>query len=221
MSFLTQNRQATRQYVNEHDKATVISIYPVDIVEKKVTLQPMTFHVPAGSLVKPSITLIGSASWWRDINPDEPLLEIPQPASLVAQAVVEDYIIGLLAYSKGERQPGLFWVPGVVKEEELKTKYKPEMDRAVKMQDAWYMELIKMADSIWARTNGNPIAIADLMRLACKESNTERAWTRDFSMVQLTKCPACGAARNPEFPICGQCKTVVDPKKYKELGLSA
>lgn len=220
MSFLLQNRNTTRQYINEHDKSSVISIYPVDITEKKVTLQPMTFHIPGGSLNKPSITLIGSASWWRDINPDEPLLEIPQPSALVAQSVVEDYVIGILGYAKDERSPGLFWLPGIVKEEELKTKYKAQLDKAVRLQDEWYKELIKMADSIWARTNGNPIAIADLMRIACKESNTERAWTRDFSMVTLTKCPACGAPRNPEFPICGSCKTVIDPKKFKELGLA-
>jgi hypothetical protein len=220
MSLLFNQRQTTRQYINEHDKASVISIFPMDITEKKVTLQPATFFVPMGTPDKPSITLIGGASWWRDIQPDEPLLEIPQPASLVAQSVVEDYVIGILGYSKEERQPGLFWLPGVVTEAELKTKYKNELAKSDRLQKAWYMELIKMADAIWARTNGNPIAIADLMRIAAKQTQTERAWTRDFSMVEMTKCPACGAPRNPEFPICGACKTVVDPKKYKELGLA-
>jgi hypothetical protein len=204
MSLLFEQRKTVRQ----------------DITERKVTLQPATFHIPKGTLAKPSITQVGTASWWRDINPDEPLLEIPQPSTLVAQSIVEDYVIGILGYSKGERQPGLFWIPGLVSEKELKDKYKTELERANQLQLAWYAELIKMADAVWARTNGNPLAVADIMRMAAKETGTERAWIRDFSMIEMTKCPACGAPRNPEFPICGQCKTIVDPEKYKKLGLA-
>jgi len=80
--------------------------------------------------------------------------------------------------------------------------------------------LVKLADSLWARSNGNPLAISDSMRTAAKELNLEKDWMKDFRMVETVRCKACGSLLNPMFPVCPTCKAINDPAKAKELGLT-
>jgi hypothetical protein len=77
-------------------------------------------------------------------------------------------------------------------------------------QDNWFRLLLKLADALWARSNNNPLVIWDEMRIAARELGADKAWTKDFQLVDLIKCFACGGLRNPQFPVCPTCK-VVDP----------
>ena len=82
------------------------------------------------------------------------------------------------------------------------------------------MELIKIADILWSRSNGNPLSISDDARLACKELNiSNKPWLGDLQTMELVRCVACGSLRNPTFPICQSCHVVVDKKRAEELGL--
>ena len=78
-AFKQARKKTVRAPVNPMDKCTIISIYPKDIHERKLTVQPGEFHIPAGTPEKPSILVVGPSSWWRDVGEDEPLLEIPPP----------------------------------------------------------------------------------------------------------------------------------------------
>jgi hypothetical protein len=114
--------------------------------------------------------------------------------------------------------PGLFYVMGcknnakgepdvLATKEWIKKEYKGELEKARARQMNWYTLLIKMADSLWARSNGNPLAIADDMRLAAKELNltATKDWMKEFQMVDMVRCKACGSLKNPQFPICATC----------------
>jgi len=81
------------------------------------------------------------------------------------------------------------------------------------------MKLIEMADSLWARTNGNPLAIPDDARFAARALSLDKPWIKDFQLVQNIPCIACGALRNPAYPICPSCKMVVDPELAMKLGI--
>jgi lipopolysaccharide biosynthesis regulator YciM len=71
------------------------------------------------------------------------------------------------------------------------------------------MELVKMTDTLWSRTNGNPLVVSDDARLAAKElALTNKDWMMDFQAVQNVRCTACGSLRNPLYPICPTCKSV-------------
>lgn len=217
--LLLAKRQTIRHYINENDKSTVVSIFPMDIDEKKSTIQPGRFLIPAGHPTSPSLLVVGGASWWREMNPDEPLIEIPQYSSIVAEAVVTDYCSGMLGYAHGEKDCGLFWVNGAITAKDLEGKLKPVLEAAIRRQHAWYVELIKQADNLWARTNGNPLAIPDLMRLACKELQLDRAWLKDFENINKVNCKACGNLVNPAYPVCPVCRAVSNPELAKELGI--
>lgn len=207
--FPDPKRRVIRAPVNPLDKATIVSIYPREIDEKKPTIQPGRFTIKPGSYDTPSLLPVGPSSWWREVDEDQPLLEIPVSSVQIADSVVKDYCNGLLGYSPDSASPGLFYVPGDITVKTIKEQYKTELDKALTRQRAWYSILMRLADSLWARSNGNPLAISDDMRMAARElGQTTKDWMSDFRMVDMVRCKACGALKNPEYPVCGTCRNV-------------
>jgi hypothetical protein len=203
------SRRVVRAPTNPMDKSTVVSIFPKEIDEVKHTIQPGRFIIPSGSIENPGILVVGPSSWWREIDEDQPMLEIPQSSIQIADSIVKDYSNGLLGYNVEQAGPGLFYVPGEYSVTDIQKNFTLELTKAATRQRNWYQMLIKMADALWARSNGNPLAISDDMRLAAKEiGQTTKDWMKDFSMVEMTRCIACGSLRNPTYPICATCKHV-------------
>lgn len=214
------NRRTIRGPVNPLDKTTIVSIFPMEIIETKPTIQPGMFHIPAGSYENPSIVVVGPSSWWREIDDEQPLLEIPVSSVQVADSVIKDYCNGILGCDMAGAMPGLFLVPGPHDISAIRKNYKVELDNALAKQRNWFSALVKLADSLWARSTGNPLAISDSMRIAARELNLQKDWMKDFKMVEMSRCKACGGILNPMYPVCPTCKAINDPAKAKELGLT-
>lgn len=211
------NRRTVRAPVNPLDKSTIVSIYPQQIYDHKCTLQPGSFLIPAGSFEKPSVLTIGPSSWWREIDPDQPLLEIPVASIVVADSFVKDWCVGMLACNMADAMPGLFYVPGEHNSESIKKNHFALLAKAAQSQKNWYAALVKMADVLWSRTNGNPLAVSDLMRMAARElGHEDKEWLKDYQHVSMVKCHACGSLRNPQFPVCGNCRAI-DPSYKGEI----
>lgn len=214
-------RRTIRAPVNPMDKTTVVSILPKWINERKATIQPGIFELPPGSFENPSVLVVGPSSWWREVDENQPLLEIPVSSIQIADSIVRDYCNGLLACNMADQMPGLFYVPGDFTAERMKKEHQPSLTLARERQKKWFLELVRIADILWSRSNGNPLAISDDARLACKQLNiTNKPWLGDLQTAELIRCVACGALRNPAFPVCAQCKAIADPAKAKELGLT-
>lgn len=222
MSLIVAARRRTiRAIPNPMDKSTVVSIYPKDIHEVKHTIQPGVFDIPAGSVDKPSLLIVGPSSWWKEIDEEQPLLEIPHYSTQVADSIVKDYCNGILGCSMGIAMPGLYYVPGEHDVASIKsTKFLSLFLHAQSMQKTFWQGLVKMADSMWARTNGNPLSVSEDMRMAARELGlVNKDWMSDHTASENIRCVACGAMRNPLYPICGSCHTIVDKNKALELGL--
>lgn len=218
--LMNARRRTVRAPINPMDKSTVISIYPKEINERKHTISPGFFHIDAGSPEKPTLLIVGPSSWWKEIDEEQPLLEIPNGSVQVADSIVRDYCNGLLGCNMGDCMPGLFWLPGELTITDIQAKHKDKFKKALNSQIKYFTALVKLADGLWARTNGNPLVISDDMRLGAKLLNLmNKDWMKDFTMAELVKCSACGSPRNPEFPVCPVCKAVTDPVKAKELGI--
>ena len=114
MSFLAfrVNRRTIRAPVNPMDKSTVVSILPKQIYERKITIQPGVFEIKPGTFENPAILVVGPSSWWREVDIEQPLLEIPVSSIQVADSIVTDYCNGLLACNMDTLMPGLFYLPG-------------------------------------------------------------------------------------------------------------
>lgn len=204
----TLNRRTIRSAPNPLDKSTVVSIFPREICEIKPTLQPGTFVIPPGTYEKPSFLVVGPSSWWKEIDEHQPLLEITHGSITVADSIVKDYCNGLIGCNMGNQMPGLFFVPGEWNLASLLKDKKPLLDNARENQKRWFETLIRMADSDWARSNGNPLAIWDIMRIAAKDLGRDRPWIKDYQAAELVHCKACGHMKNNVYPVCPNCKTV-------------
>ena len=200
-------RQPMRAPANPMDKSTVVSIFPKDIEEVKHTIQPGRFILSPGSYEKPSLLVVGSSSWWKETDIDQPQLEIPVSSIQIADSIVRDYCNGILACNSIDAMPGLFYVPGEHDSVSIMKNYLGELNKALQKQKTWYGILVKLADSLWARSTGNPQAISDDMRMAAKELNIQgtKDWMKDHQMVDMVRCKACGALKNPLYPVCASC----------------
>jgi DNA-directed RNA polymerase subunit RPC12/RpoP len=112
-------------------------------------------------------------------------------------------------------------VPGEFNIEQLMKDHKALFVSAQTRQRKWFMELIRIADILWSRSNGNPLSISDDARMGCKEMNiSQKPWLGDIQAAELIRCVACGSLRNGNFPICQTCKAIVDPELAKKLNLT-
>jgi len=203
------NRRLIRSVKNPLDKCTIVSIFPKEILEVKHTIEPGHFHIPAGSFEKPSTLVIGSSSWFKDIDIDQPMLEIPVTSIQIADSVVKDYCNGMVGCDMSTSMPGLFFVLGKKTSMEVKVEFRNDLQMVKDRQDNWYKILVRLADSLWSRSNGNPLVIMDDMRLAAKSLNfNEKPWLKDFVMIEKVPCKGCGTLKDPNYPVCYVCKTV-------------
>lgn len=193
---------------NPYDIATIVSIYPKAIDEFKHTIQPGKFYIAPGSFNNPAILEIGSSSWWM-AGDGRPTLEIPVSSVSIANSVINDYSNGMLGCDMSTAMPGLFFVPERITVFDVKVKFKGALESAKVKQDNWFKILVRIADSLWARSNGNPLTISDEMRIAAKELNeNNKPWLLDFRQAKLENCAACGTLKNPAYPICPTCKHI-------------
>lgn len=202
------------------DISTIVSIFPIAIDERKDTLFPGRFELKAGSLANPATCVVKPASWFRDVDPDQQLIEVPTPSNLIAQSVVQDYCNGIPECDMQELRPGLFWVLGEYDGEGVKKKYPHELEKANKRQNAWYLKLVERADADWARSNGNPRAISAHAKLAAQMLGLEKEWLKDAIKVeQMGRCKACTTFIRLDAVVCPNCKVVLDPEKAAKIGL--
>lgn len=215
------NRRTIRAPVNEMDKCTVVSIFNKKIDERKPTIEPGRFILEPGTYENPTLLVVGSSSWWKEIDDQQPLLEIPNGSVQVADSIVKDYCNGLFGCNMSDCMPGLFWLQSSVNLITLRSKYKAELDKAKAKQENFYKALVKLTDSLWARTNGNPLVVSDDARIAAKalQLDGNKPWMKDFTTLGQENCPACGFLRNAAYPICSNCKAVINKEQAKELGL--
>lgn len=218
---LRKRSRMVRGPVNEYDKATIVSILPKKIEEVKPTLDPGIFNIPPGSFEKPAVLVVGPSSWWRDVDEKQPLLEIPTASVQVAKSVVDDYCNGLIGCDMVDKMPGLFFLPGVYDSAKVRKEQAGMLIKYQNLQKNWFLELVLMADVLWARSNGNPLAISDDARLACTELGIkDKAWLKNYQAAELTHCIACGSLRNPAFPVCPTCHAICDIEQAKKLGIT-
>lgn len=196
---------------NPMDKATIVSLFPVALKEVKETLDVREYKIPAGSLENPTVITIGPAAWWRHDFDNDQKIENPVAATTIAHSVITDYCNGLLECDMESKMPAMFYIPGEISKDVIMKNYKDKLNEMNTKQRRWFEALVVHADALWSRSNHNPKVIWDMMKLAARELGSDRAWLKDFNVVNMVKCFACGNLRDPEYPVCTACKSI-DPK---------
>lgn len=214
-----QHNKIIRMPVNPYDKATIVSVFPKEIVSKNPTVFPGTYVIPAAPHNGFSICVVMPGSWFKEMEEGQPLLEIPVSSIMMAESIIKDYVIGMLGSDAVDMMPGLFYVPGELAEGKVAKDHADKIELAKAKQKRWFNELIGITDVMWARTNGNPRAISDDAKLAAESLGVQRDWLQNFTAAQMVRCKACGSLKNPNYPICPNCKAIDDPAKAAALGI--
>ncbi len=121
----------------------------------------------------------------------------------------------------GENMPGLSWLPGALSLKEIKEKHPGHLETMNKKQRNWFSALVRMGDVLWSRSQGNPLAISDDMKMAAKELNIgNKEWLKNFEHIELVSCKACGVMNRSTVVVCPNCKVILNPEEFKKLNMS-
>lgn len=214
------NQVPQRAEVNPLDKTTIVSIYPKDIYEYNPSIFPGTLKIKACKVVGEfQTTVIGPSSWWKEMDEGQPPLEITTNSIQMADGYIKVYC-QQVGVEYGTKQPGLFFIPGTPNEAEIKKNHKDKLDKAEVQQKLFFHELVKLADTMFARTNGNPITISDDARMAANYLGMkDKVWLRDYQTMEKIPCKACGEFLNPAFPVCKHCHAINNNELAEKLGI--
>lgn len=216
--WMGKKRPLIKMPPNPMDKSTVVSVFPRDVGDFKWSLDPSYYFIEAAPRDSFSFVIIGPASWWKEIDEEQPPVEIVHNSFQVAQSFVNDYIRGMRACNMSDRTPGMFTVPGAYNRKSIEEKFGDKIRDAHQRQRNWYQELVRQADILWSRTNGNPLAIDDYARLAAESLGMkDKPWMQDFKTIEMKPCKACGEMINYQYPVCRHCKAIIDPEKAKAM----
>lgn len=214
--------------INPADKSTIISLIPKAIVEYKPTIFPSKFRIEAAKPGSFELLVVTPSSWWMQSSIERvPPTEIQVNSFELAKSIVKDYLTSMFLCDMGNRMPGLFCIPGSYDKSTI-LKYKDEhgvgFDAHFKFwetkQRNWMLELVRVADQLWSRSNGNPIAIPDDARLSAEILGLkEKPWMQDFKAMEMSPCKSCGEMINYNYPVCKHCHAVIDEAKAKDLNI--
>jgi len=227
--FARQSRQVIhRMPVSPMDKSTIVSILPKLITEYKPTLFPGKFTIPAAQPGDYELFIVEPSSWFLpNINDRLPPTEVPINSVELAKSIVQDYCNGIFMCNMTDQMPGLFYILGEWTRKNIHTyvneggkSFEVMLNEARQKQKNWFMKLVESADSLWSRSNGNPLAISDDARLAAESLQLkDKPWMQDFKTVTMVNCKSCGELVNPAYPVCKHCHAILDAKRAKELDI--
>lgn len=210
MTAIHDRKMPLRMEPNPLDKATIVSVFPKDIYDFKPMVFPGLFQIPAAKQDDFQVVTIGPSSWFKEMEEGQPFLEITHSAVAMADSFIKDYC-AQLGCEMGTKMPGLFYLAGRVSKAEVREKYRDKIELAITKQRGFFENLVKIADVMWARTNGNPLGISDDAKLAATYLGLkDKVWLADFRSMELKPCLSCGELVNYNYPVCKHCKAIIN-----------
>ena len=210
---------------DKEDISTIVSIFPVTILEVKPGLHPGYFKIPACLDYKePSLIEIGQSCHYLYLGQDQKY-EIANTSFIVAKSIVNDCITAMIEYNADDRAwAGLLAFRGKITKRDLfiKEDIKDQVNDLIECQTRWFKRLVTLADNDWSRTHSH-ISISDIQREAAKRLNLNRDWLTIVKAETPILCFACQTLIPPKSLVCQNCKTILNPeglkKVQKELGV--
>lgn len=199
-------------------KATVVSLFPMKIDERKPGIYPGHFVINAAKQDDIEILHVSNSHYWVNFHDGRPPLKVDQPAEDIARSIVNDFVFNIFGFNiERDAFPGLFWVEGHLSKDEVKKQHSGKISEAKNHQRNWFENLVKLADDAWVGSNKQHKAIADIQRYACKQLGLTRDWLIEIPTQITTKpCPNCQEAVHANRVVC-KCGFIFDEAKYKAM----
>lgn len=197
--------------------ATIVSLFPFDVFEKK-PLIPSIYRVKASTEEgKPEILVVEEGRFYVYLDEYRGSMTIRTPALTIAESVVRDFLDGQFVLD-GDARPALWTVPGewTVAEILSDKEQKERITEESKKQLNWFKRLVVIADDEWGKFKQHRM-ISDMQRVAGKRLKLNRDWMVEMTPENLIDCPACNATLHKKVAVCRDCGCIIDPVKYKTL----
>lgn len=199
-------------------EATIVSLVPRKIREFKPGLDEPHFEMEPADITNGDfeIKVVKDRATSIYLDNDRGSRRFPVPVEEYAESIVNDFRLAQIERSSETgAEPGIFWLPGRVTKEEVKTKHKDVLAAAIKAQTLWFERLVRKADDDWNQSR-QVNRIAEIQRIAAKVLNLSRDWLYEDMTMGNATCPACSSVLpNPVPVLCPICKLVLDETKYK------
>ena len=154
------------------DLSSVVSIVPFPIREKKPSLLPAEYYIPAAKPGDFEVLHVERAHVILQII-EERTIRLPVLSEDIANSIVKDYCNGFLARIAGEAEPGLFVVSNWPTKQEVAALYQAELKAANDKQNYWFKRLVELADDNWGKYHSHKmISEHSTLRGWCLESRT-------------------------------------------------
>jgi hypothetical protein len=210
-----------------NDICTIVTILPYPLVEEKPGLVPGTFIIPYTEPGDFNLVNIERCQHAVYLDSNRPRLIVPDPSDLVARSVAYDHKTAMVCYEAGIAEPGIDWVWGEYLPNEngklaFAAAHGAVLEGMKRLQDEWYVRLLRMADDDWARYRQHKF-ITGLQRTAAQVlGQTDRDWMVQNRIEEsLSKCRFCFAQVHPVACISPSCHGILDKARYEKEFLGA
>lgn len=196
------------------DRATIVSLFPLELTEFKPNLNPGIFRIPACTDINNPVLFHVLPAVHNVYLGENRNFPVENSAFTVASAIVRDLITSMIECSEG-CTPGFLSIPKYIDNKiTLEKEYFIQLKELRNSQVAWYRKLYALAEDSWSN-NHQYQNISDIQRVAAKELNYSPDWLTVSQAVIPVKCPACTSLISPEALICPMCKTLIKSEEYK------
>lgn len=206
------------------NNCTVVSLLPFALKENKPAIIPGYFQIPPvksgqAQLVDDNgvrILHVGESIYWME-SPFKgmPPIKITETPRAMCRSIVNDFIEAQLAVDQ-DAYPGLFWIEGEFNKEDVLKKFAPQIEKARKAQNRWFINLVRIADNDWEKSH-NHNTISDIQRYAAKHLGMEKDWTTVTLNALMIQCPLCKELVRPDAIVHATCGYVIKPDEYAKL----
>jgi len=205
--------EVSRDLMQSGLKATVVSMFPMEICEPKPGLYPGYFVIPAAPIGELSTLVIGDSVYYQETK-NEQMTTVRVPYSTVAESIVNDFMQGHIGRIVEVAEPALFWVPGPHDPASLYKHFRPTIEEKERRQLNWFRELVMIADDVWSRTRRHT-SVSELQRHAARRLSISRPWLLKTDSDDL--CKFCKAEVPFGAVICPNCRQIIDIAGYEKL----
>lgn len=209
-----------RAHRKRRDVATVISILPYPLDERKPGLVPGQFNMPAAKKNDMELLVIERCIHAVYLDETRPRLIVPDPSDVVAESIVLDHKRSIHGYIPGIAEPGIEWIDGefpndIDGKKAIAGMHASLLKSMIERQRKWFEYLVQFADDDWAKFKMHKF-ITKLQRDACMELGLDREWiTATEIEMAASKCRFCFSMVHPDAIVCAACNGVLDIKKYE------
>jgi hypothetical protein len=199
---------------------TVISLVPLKIVEEKPGLYPPRFIIEESNGTIPQLLHVSTAVHYVYLDESRGMLQVKDPADVVARAIVHDFCTSQLGISD-EVGPALWWSEEDLDLEKVMVKERTNIIDKKARQRKWFVNLVKMADDDWIRYHQHNV-ISDFQRKIghmLDLNPDDHEWMVPLALQQgkTQACPFCGTSIVTGAVICSNCHQIIDHKRKKEI----